>query len=129
VRLAGTSGILVIEGGVLVIGEHRSEAASLVEFWRGQIMDLLPGSSHASSIVPVWETAAASQLGGQPAERVLGTLTVKIGGQPDSMMKIWLGAVVYGGRNYGLYFKSLESEWNDTYDQIFQIMINTFTLK
>ena len=56
-------------------------------------------------------------------------MTVKIEGQSDSVMKIWLGAVVYDGRNYGLYFKSLESEWNDTYDQVFQIMINTFTLK
>ena len=83
----------------------------------------------ASSIVPVWEAAVANQLGGQPAEQVLGTMTVKIEGQPDSVMKIWLGAVVYGGRNYGLYFKSLESEWNDTYDQVFQIMIDTFTLK
>jgi len=129
VRLAGTSGILVTEGGVLVTGEHRSDAASLLEFWQGQIKYLLPGSSQASSIVPVWEAAVANQLGGQPAEQVLGTMTVKIEGQPDSVMKIWLGAVVYGGRNYGLYFKSLESEWNDTYDQVFQIMIDTFTLK
>jgi len=129
VRLVGTSGILVIEGGVLVIGEHRSDAALLLEFWQGKIKDLLPGSSQASSIVPVWETAVANQIGGQPAARGLGTMTVKIEGQPDSVMKIWLGAIVYGGRNYGLYFKSLESEWNDINDQVFQIMINTFTLK
>ena len=129
VRLAGTSGILAMEGGVLVIGEHRSDAASLLEFWRNQITELLPGSSQCSSIVPVWETAAANQLGGQPAARILGTMTVKIEGQPDSVLKIWLGAVVYGGRNYGIYFKSVETEWNDTYDQIFQVMIETFTLK
>jgi len=129
VRLTGTSGILVIEGGVLVIGAHRSDSAALLEFWRDQIKYLLPGSSQASSIVPIWETAVATQLGGQPAERVLGTMTVQMQGQPDSVMKIWLGAVVYGGRNYGLYFKSLETDWTDTYDQVFQFMISTFILK
>ena len=129
VRPAGTSGILGNEGGVLVIGMHRSDPAALLEFWQDQITSLLPGSSQASSIDIAWNLTETTQLSGHVSKFALGSMTVKITGEPDTVMRIWLGAVVYGGRNYGLYFKSPEGEWAITYSAVCQIMIDTFTLK
>lgn len=132
VRPSGATGMLILgnEGGVLVIGSHLSDPASLLEFWQDRIKGLLPGSSQASSIDDiVWDTTVSGQLGGHPAKQALGTMTVKMTGEPDSVMKVWLGAVVHGGRNYGVYFKSPEGEWAVSYAAVFRTMIDTFVLR
>jgi hypothetical protein len=129
VRPTGSSGLVVNEGGVLVIGLQRTDSLSLLELWRAHIVSLLPGSGQASSIEFSWNPAEAGQLSGQPATKMLGAMTVRIPDQPDSVMKIWLGAVVHGDLNYGLYFKAPEGEWAATYMAVFQVMIETFTLK
>jgi LysM repeat protein len=125
----GSSGLVGNSGGVLVIGLQRNDSVSLLELWRDNIASLLPGSNQAASIDISWEPSEAFQLSGQPATRMLGTMTIQITGQPDSVMKIWLGAVVHGDLNYGLFFKATEGEWSATYMAVFQVMIETFTLK
>jgi hypothetical protein len=129
VRPTGSSGLVANEGGVLVVGLQRSDSLSLLDLWRAHLVDLLPGSDQASSIEFSWDPVEADQLNGQPATKMLGTMTVRIADQPDSVMKIWLGAVVHGDLNYGLYFKAPEGQWAATYMAVFQLMIETFALR
>ena len=129
VRPSGSSGLVANEGGVLVIGLQRTDSLSLLELWRAHIASLLPGSGQATSIEFSWDPAEATQLSGQPAVRMPGTMTVRMSDQPDSVMKIWLGAVVHGDLNYGLYFKASEGAWAATYMAVFEVMIETFVLK
>ena len=55
-------------------------------------------------------------------------MTVRVGEQPETVMKVWLGSVVHDGRNYGVYFKASEDDWQATWTAILKPMKDSFHL-